>query len=1023
MLDSPGIHLLSSSNNKRGDLFTRLMKDLFFALGYDNLRLDVAFSGREIDLLGEHRFEPRRVIGECKAHAKRIGGDQINKFLGVLSRERKKHGPLPVAGYFISLGGFTETAISQEEETGDDEVILLNAEQVVAELEKSRVVVSRTIAVGRAGQCLQYAGVEAATLDGIELLGHERGYVWVIYFAHGTLRTHFSLVHADGTPLAKTIAKEIIQADRARRGNLHSYQYMPPPPSEAFRSETASKALASYQRWLAEECGYIHLDGLPADTDLSAARLKLERLFVPIKCTLRSNPQSPGTRRGPEIIEPISSIGSLLREKTHLALLAPPGGGKSTLMKRLATAYGFPERLQELDDDLPNRNWLPLLLRCRELRDRAHYPILELLNFIPNQAGLTLHERTRFQEIVQERLREGSVLLLIDGLDEISDEGSRKVFASHLRTFVAMFPQVALVITSREAGFRLVGGVIASACEQAKLAALAEEDVQSLCERWHVEVVRDTETVRFEARQLGLAIWANERIRKLAENPLLLTTLLVVKRWIGELPRGRASLYREAIRVLVRTWNVEGFAPLDEDETLAQLSYVACAMMAQGTQQIGQKALLKLLQQARRELEPELQFARISTQEFIDRIESRSSLLMQTGHEVLDGQFQGLYEFRHLTFQEYLAARGYVEEHYPGRDEQTSLSALMRPHFDDERWTEVIPLTAVLAGRRAEDLMNALIDASEGISKRSDKATSGKIALYQCVLDEVQVTSTTLRRALREIGRTDDDEEANAEWFRGVCRGKFSQIFKDVVEEAFLSGGLHFDQYLDALFYLTIYEFGRHRNHGISIDPSNSLIDDLSSANRILRIRAALISMELANTHNTLEVTQRDVKKFFERLLEPLSMMLSIQDLPSTIAASWAIALIANKGLLVAPPEPSTILSLYGAWRHLDGKSAARFPAWAIASLPLLPRDTFATDDWGDYDFFLVQAIAQKAILPPEIVAAALVIGWYRRSPWNDAQLVTLCQDLITHTRAVGKAIPKLLKTLHHRNQQGLAES
>src|SRR6185295_17700437 len=200
----------------------------------------------------------------------------------------------------------------------------------------------------------------------------------------------------------------------------------------------------------------------------------------------------------------------------------------------------------------------------------------------------------------------------------------------------------------------------------------------------------------------------NERIRLLTENPLLLTTLLVVKRCVGELPRSRTALYREAIRVLVRTWNVEGYAPLDEDETLAQLSYVACAMMEEGIQQIGHKNLLKLLRNCRQELEAELQFARISPQEFIERIEYRSSLVMQTGHEHIDGLLQPVYEFRHLTFQEYLAARGYVEEQYPGRDLGHSLADVLERHFEDEGWREVIGVARGSArdcrrwGRRAD---------------------------------------------------------------------------------------------------------------------------------------------------------------------------------------------------------------------------------------------------------------------------------------------------------------------------------
>src|SRR5262249_32465066 len=181
-------------------------------------------------------------------------------------------------------------------------------------------------------------------------------------------------------------------------------------------------------------------------------------------------------------------------------------------------------------------------------------------------------------------------------------------------------------------------------------------DVERLCESWHAEVVGDNDKVRSEARQLAATIWNNERIRSLAENPLMLTTLLVVRRNVGELPTRRVKLYKAAVDVLIRTWNVEGYEPLDEEETLAQLSYVACAMMQDGQQQVGRRRLLELLRQARTELQAELQFAAISPSQFIERIEYRSSLLMMTGHELIDEELQEVFEFRHLTFQEYLAA-------------------------------------------------------------------------------------------------------------------------------------------------------------------------------------------------------------------------------------------------------------------------------------------------------------------------------------------------------------------------------
>jgi hypothetical protein len=998
MDDSSTIRLLAAANNERGDLFTRLTKDLFFALGYDNLRLDVHKSGREVDLQGEHRFEPRRVIGECKAHAAKMGGDELNKFFGVLARERKKCAPTPVAGYFVSLGGFTETGIDQEVESGDDRLILLNAGDVVQELERCRVVVSGTEAAERAGHCAQHAGLGNAALDGAELLGHERGYLWAIFYSNEKERTHFALIHADGTPLAAAIARDVIDADRLCGGTLHSLRYLAPPTPPPDRLALAAKSAHAYRQWLGEDCGFIHLDGLPADTDLSTTRLKLERLFVPLKAIFLPKREKEQTEAEKPPEEKVLSIGEALERSPHLALLAMPGGGKSTLVKRLATAYAFPERRGEVADDLPQRQWLPLILRCRELRDRAHRPILELLDDIPRYAGMNADECAIFQETTHSALRAGQVLLLVDGLDEISDEGARQAFANHLRTFIAVFPQAALVVTSREAGFRLVAGVVAGACDQAKLAPLDEADVLNLCERWHVEVVGDNDKVRAEAKALGRTIWDNQRIRMLTENPLLLTTLLVVKRWVRELPRSRAALYREAIRVLVRTWNVEGYAPLDEEETLAQLSYVACAMMEEGKQQIGQKALLKLLQSARQELEAELQFSRISPQEFIERIEYRSSLLMQTGHERTDGVLEPVYEFRHLTFQEYLAARGYVEEQYRGRDSGQSLADVLERHFEDEHWLEIVPLAAVLAGRKAEELIKRLIAVCKR-RKRPQKTRPKNleedplgILLQRCILDEVQVTGPTLRAALLELGCSHGvwHSDRDKRWIGTVLGGKFGAIFQEVTEQAYLAGGSGIEDYVE-----TIERIALHLNFGdqgpvLSDEVATALLCALEDGDRLERIRAALVCMNLAYLADREgPATETEALRVrFQSLSVGLNRMLTACDVPSVVVASWAYAWLGER-MLVKAPEPEILLAFYRSWRQIESKQEARYSGWALASQQLLPRDTFASGVWGDCDLFLRQAVTDGDDWRlGELRRGALVVGWYRRAPWTDLELV-----------------------------------
>ncbi len=990
------IRLLASTNNAIGDLFTRLCKDLFFALGYDDLRLDIHKTGRELDLQGKHRYEPRCVIAECKAHSSRMGGAELNKFFGVLCRERIKCAPVPLAGYFVSLSGFTETGIEQEIETGNDRVILFDAQQVIQELERSRLLIGYSEAAERAGHCAQHGGVEHAVLDGGELLGHERGYLWAVFYARGKERTHFALIHADGTPLAGSLASEVINVDSKCGGYLRTLTYLSPPPPAPDRDALVEASLLRYRRWLGEECGYIQLDGLPADTELSATRLRLERLYVPLRAFFL--PQSDDALIFNRKNQRSYPFGKILRKTRRLALVGAPGSGKSTLIKRLVTVYAFPERRTGVSDGLPKDEWLPLFLRCRELRERAHRPILEILDDLCSYSGMNVGEATAFSDAMHEALRSGRALLMIDGLDEISDEGARRAFTYHLRTFLAVFPLSNVIITSREAGFRVVAGVLVGMCIPAKLAPLRKRDMRRLCIRWHVEIVGRSDKVRIEAHELVETIWKNERIRVLAENPLLLTTLLVVKRWIGELPRSRVALYREAMRVLIRTWNVEGYAPMDEEETLAQLSYVACSMMEQGLQQIDHGALLNLLRNARRELEAELQFARISPTEFVERIEYRSSLLMQVGHNQIDGELQPVYEFRHLTFQEYLAARGYVTEQYPGRSEGRSLADLLTPHFQDKRWSEVIPLAAVLAGRKAEEIIKRLTSECEDIEigfqwVRPDRLEPFKSLLGMCLIDEVQATTEILRSALQQMARGTAGLEGEI-WAMSIRGGKFGALFEQVCEEAYLSGGSDFEEYMGVMAELAVYAYFGLQKPAVSQQVMALLAQSLASGNRLEMIRAAMACMALAFSCTEVRFGEHTVEHSalahqFQPLYDRLSTLIESPDPPLTLAVTWALSWIGSKRLTIIPPEPGLVMNLYRLWRGNKWHWIRYFAAWTFSAQPLLSRDAFPTDVWGECEEFLLNFLGDKPH-PPGIPMAPYVVAWYRRAPWTDNELATL---------------------------------
>ena len=70
-----------------------------------------------------------------------------------------------------------------------------------------------------------------------------------------------------------------------------------------------------------------------------------------------------------------ASIGERLSISQRLVVLGDPGGGKTTMLRWMATAYLLRHKadaaFSELPDTqtLPDRPWIPVLIRCRDLGD------------------------------------------------------------------------------------------------------------------------------------------------------------------------------------------------------------------------------------------------------------------------------------------------------------------------------------------------------------------------------------------------------------------------------------------------------------------------------------------------------------------------------------------------------------------------------------------------------------------------------------------------------------------------------
>ncbi|MBQ9783506.1 MAG: TIR domain-containing protein [Clostridia bacterium] len=930
------ILILGKNKPERDDQVNRLICDVFHTLGFDES--SVQKDRRNMNTVLKHRTENRIAFIKCKAQKAPVSGAELNQFVGALDVERGKYESegIRTIGYFVSKSGFTRAALEQEQarhaHTRDEDksLILLGTDEIIRELVCGNVICSLERAID--------AVKKPANLhlcQDVDLIASSFGWVWVLYYSHSPQQpaSHFAFVHADGNPLLNQLASELLQTPEIS-SQFSSLTYV---EASTHRGLNQKAARTAYFQYLEKELGEIQFEGMPTDKEAGAVKVQLENIFVPLSFY------------NDHTTDKILIHGVLASHRA--AILAKPGGGKSTLIRRIALAYAYPDRRKKVDDGLPDYEWFPIYIRCRDLGEEANNGILEIISSIVRRAEIRQHKEA-FDSLVEDALQNGTVLLLIDGLDEIANETYRIRFVNQLRTFIATYPAARLLITSREAGFRAVADTLTGYCDQYSIASLGDKEIRALSLKWHQAILGDGKQAIVESEKVCDTILNDTRILSLAENPLLLTTLLFVKRWVGYLPTKKCHLYEEMIKLLLVTWNAVAHEKLDMDETEPQLAYIAYTMTLQGKQKITKDELASRIREARKELPELLSYTTLSAEKFITQVEERSSLLIQLGLEENDaGMLVPSYEFSHLSFQEYLTSKAIAKGWIPDADSVTPLEVL-QTHLEEEHWKEVVPMVAVLSGRRqAKEIMEYLLQECQHLEqmveagqldKQEIDKNKASFHLANCVASEVPISAELLEEAIHCIIKGKRRIDMVARKSPGlsprnsivsiILKSKYGDMYQTIAEASLrnMPKDLYVYEYCDAWI----------RGHVDDAQPLWMIVRYFAAEDPVEHIKGALSMMRWAFRQ------PRPNRKEQERTPEQEADLLTVfrgiikllerEDTLSQFAATWCIAWAGYNEHDLIPESLYVTLSerLFPLWVKPSKYSELnRICSWAVKSI------------------------------------------------------------------------------------------
>jgi predicted NACHT family NTPase len=361
---------------------------------------------------------------------------------------------------------------------------------------------------------------------------------------------------------------------------------------------------------------------------------------------------------------------------SKLMVLGKPGAGKTTFLKYLA--------MQCIEGQF-QANRVPLFITLKDFAEAPKHP--DLLEYIAQQ--LSSCGVTDASVKVEQLLRQGQALVLLDGLDEVREEDTKRV-VRQIREISDQFHTNQFVITCRIAA----KDYTFERFTEVEMADFDLKQIAIFAQNWF----RVSDPVK--AKRFIQKLEENEPIQELATNPLLLTLLCLVFGENADFPANRSELYKEGLDVLLKKWDAKRNIERDQvyknlslqrkEDLLSQIALITFEHKDYFFKQKTVEAYIADFIRNLRDADPDPEILRLDSEVVLKSIEAQHGLLVERA--------KGIYSFSHLTFQEYFAAREIVAN--------SALESLVE-HITEKRWGEIFLLSVGMM-RKADDLMRLM---------------------------------------------------------------------------------------------------------------------------------------------------------------------------------------------------------------------------------------------------------------------------------------------------------------------------